>query len=225
MTNSPADDAPPRSPDDPCVTIRHDMVASQIAARCVVNPRVLSAMRAVHRHAFVPAGDRGLAYADAPIPIGHGQTISQPYIVALMSALCRPSPADRALEIGTGCGYQAAVLSQLVHHVFSVERVEDLATAARTRLAALGFGNITVRLGDGYEGWAEHAPFDIIVVTAAPPAIPDALVGQLRAGGRMVVPVGAAGAVQDLLLIEKDGEGRVSQRSTIAVRFVPMVKE
>ena len=224
MMHLPAGDAQPPRPFDPFAKVRQDMVADQIAARGVTNARVLSAMRDVPRHEFVAPGDRHSAYVDSPIPIGHGQTISQPYIVALMTELARPAPDDRALEIGTGSGYQAAVLSKLVAHVFSVELVDELAVTARGRLAALGFANVTVRQGDGYQGWAEHAPFDVILVTAAPPEIPDALVAQLRAGGRMVVPVGPVGAVQNLILIEKDSAGRVSQRNTIPVRFVPMVK-
>jgi len=225
MTGPPAGDQQPPRPVDPYATIRRDMVADQIAARGVRNTAVLAAMRDVPRHEFVPPGDRDSAYLDSPIPIGLGQTISQPYIVALMSELARPSPTDRALEIGTGSGYQAAVLSKLVERVFTVELLEELAATARTRLGALGFANVVVRQGDGYQGWAEHAPFDIILVTAAPPEIPDALVAQLRAGGRMVVPVGPVGAVQNLILLEKDSAGRVSQRSTIPVRFVPMVKK
>jgi len=225
MMCPPADGPQPPRSADASTKVRQNMVADQIAARGVSNPRVLEAMRVVPRHLFVLPADRDSAYDDSPIPIGHGQTISQPYIVALMSALARPAPGDRALEIGTGSGYQAAVLSKLVDRVFTIELIEELATTARARLADLGLANITVRQGDGYQGWPEEAPFDVILVTAAPPEIPDALVGQLRAGGRMVVPVGPIGEVQQLILIEKDSGGHVSQRNTIPVRFVPMVRK
>jgi protein-L-isoaspartate(D-aspartate) O-methyltransferase len=201
------------------------MVATQIAARGVHDPRVLDAMRAVPRHEFVPATIREDAYADSPLPIGHGQTISQPYIVALMTELARPSASDRALEVGTGSGYQAAVLSRLVAQVFSVELVDPLARSASAVLRRLGYSNVTVRSGDGYLGWPDEAPFDIILVTAAPEEVPPALVAQLKAGGRMIVPVGRVWDVQDLQLIEKDAAGRVSTRSVIPVRFVPLVKK
>jgi protein-L-isoaspartate(D-aspartate) O-methyltransferase len=200
------------------------MVTEQIAARGVSDARVLAAMREVPRHLFVAARDRANAYGDAPLGLDHGQTISQPYIVALMTELGRPRSADRALEIGTGSGYQAAVLSRLVAHVFSVELIGALADTARERLAALGYRNVTVRQGDGYLGWPDQAPFDIIVVTAAPDDIPPALVSQLRPGGRLVIPVGPVGAVQDLVVAEKNDAGAITKRSTIPVRFVPMVK-
>jgi protein-L-isoaspartate(D-aspartate) O-methyltransferase len=201
------------------------MVADQIAARGVKDARVLDAMRAVPRHEFVPTTVREDAYVDSPLPIGYGQTISQPYIVALMTELARPSPSDRALEVGTGSGYQAAVLSRLVARVFSVELVEPLAQSAASTLRRLGYANVTVRSGDGYLGWPDEAPFDIILVTAAPEEVPAALVAQLKPGGRLVVPVGRVWDVQDLQLIEKDASGRVSTRSVIPVRFVPMVKK
>jgi protein-L-isoaspartate(D-aspartate) O-methyltransferase len=201
------------------------MVANQIAARGVQDPRVLDAMRAVPRHEFVPAAVRDDAYLDSPLPIGHGQTISQPYIVALMTELARPSPTDRALEVGTGSGYQAAVLSRLVARVFSVELVDELAQSASATLHRLGYPNVTVRSGDGYLGWPDEAPFDIILVTAAPEDVPAALVAQLKPGGRLIVPVGRVWDVQDLKLIEKDAAGKVSTRSVIPVRFVPMVKK
>lgn len=201
------------------------MVAEQIAARGVRDARVLTAMREVPRHLFVPERDRANAYVDAPLGLGYGQTISQPYIVALMTELARPRRADRALEIGTGSGYQAAVLSRLVDHVFSVELIAELAGTARVRLTALGYRNVTVRQGDGYLGWPDQAPFDIIIVTAAPDDIPPALVAQLRAGGRLVIPIGPVGAVQDLVVVEKDAAGTVTKRTIIPVRFVPMVKK
>ena len=177
------------------------------------------------RHEFVPAAGRDDAYLDSPLPIGYGQTISQPYIVALMTELARPSPTDRVLEVGTGSGYQAAVISRLVARVFSVELVEPLAESAASVLRRLGYANVTVRSGDGYLGWPDEAPFDVILVTAAPEAVPAALVAQLKPGGRLVVPVGPVHDVQDLQVIEKDAAGRVSTRSVIPVRFVPMVKK
>jgi protein-L-isoaspartate(D-aspartate) O-methyltransferase len=201
------------------------MVADQIASRGVKDRGVLDAMRAVPRHEFLPAASRESAYDDSPLPIGYGQTISQPYIVALMTELARPSPSDRALEVGTGSGYQAAVLSRLVARVFSVELVDPLARSAASTLQRLGYANVTVRSGDGYGGWPEEAPFDIILVTAAPEEVPSALVAQLKPGGRMIVPVGRVYDVQDLQLIEKDASGRVTTRSIIPVRFVPLVKK
>ncbi|MEW5983534.1 MAG: protein-L-isoaspartate(D-aspartate) O-methyltransferase [Acidobacteriota bacterium] len=203
---------------------RRAMVADQIEGRGVRDPRVLAAMREVPRHLFVPAGEQRDAYHDYPLPIGYNQTISQPYIVALMTELARPVPSDRALEVGTGSGYQAAVLATLVDRVFTIELVEPLATAARERLARLGYANVDVRQGDGYAGWPEEAPFDVILVTAAPESVPEALVGQLKPGGRMVIPVGPVSDVQDLILIEKDGTGRTTSRSVIPVRFVPLIK-
>jgi len=201
------------------------MVAEQIAGRGVGDARVLAAMREIPRHLFVAEPDRANAYIDAPLGLEHGQTISQPYIVALMTELARPRPTDRALEIGTGSGYQAAVLSRLVDRVFSVELIAALADTARERLIGLGYRNVTVRQGDGYLGWPGEAPFDIIIVTAAPDDIPPALVWQLRPGGRLVIPVGPVGGVQDLVVVEKDQAGSLTKRSVIPVRFVPMVKK
>ena len=221
----PADDPPAPQTPDPYLAARHAMVADQIAARGVKDPRVLAAMRDVPRHQFVPSDARADAYIDAPLPIGFGQTISQPYIVALMTELVRPSATDAVLEIGTGSGYQAAVLSRLAATVRSIELVEPLARAAQAALRELGYANVQVRIGDGYQGWPEAAPFDVIVVTAAPDAVPSALVAQLRPGGRLVIPVGPVGGVQDLLLIERDAAGRTTTRSIIPVRFVPLVKK
>jgi protein-L-isoaspartate(D-aspartate) O-methyltransferase len=221
----PADRTSGDATQDSLKRARLAMVAGQIASRGVKDPRVLDAMRAVPRHEFVPATLREDAYGDSPLPIGHGQTISQPYIVALMTELARPSPSDRVLEVGTGSGYQAAVISRLVARVFSVELVDPLAQSAASTLRRLGYGNVTVRSGDGYLGWPEEAPFDIIIVTAAPEEVPAALVAQLKPGGRLIVPVGRVYDVQDLQLIEKDAAGRVSTRSVIPVRFVPMVKK
>ncbi|MGE5360108.1 MAG: protein-L-isoaspartate(D-aspartate) O-methyltransferase [Bacteroidales bacterium] len=200
------------------------MVEEQIAGRDVRNAKVLEAMRAVPRHLFVPPDVADDAYADTPLPIGHGQTISQPYIVALMTQLARPQPTDRALEIGTGCGYQAAVLSRLVNHVFTIELVEPLGVAARDRLVSLGYTNVTSRVGDGYQGWPSEAPFDIVLVTAAPESVPQPLVDQLKPGGRLVIPVGGAWN-QNLELIEKDENGRTRSRVVAPVRFVPMIKK
>jgi protein-L-isoaspartate(D-aspartate) O-methyltransferase len=210
---------------DPFLRPRSAMVADQIAARGVKDPRVLDAMRRVPRHEFVPAAMREDAYVDAPLSIGHGQTISQPYIVALMTELARPAPTDRALEVGTGSGYQAAVLSRLVSRVFSIEIVEPLAQSAAATLQRLGCANVAVRSGDGYHGWPEEAPFDIILVTAAPEQVPAALVAQLKPGGRLIVPVGPIWDVQDLQIIEKDEAGRTTTRSVIPVRFVPLIRK
>ena len=222
---TPADCPPDGVQQDPFARARQAMVANQIAARGVKDPRVLDAMRAVPRHEFVPLSSREDAYADSPLPIGHGQTISQPYIVALMTELARPSPSDRVLEVGTGSGYQAAVIARLAAKVFSVELVEPLAQSAAAVLRRLGVDNVVVRSGDGYLGWPEEAPFDIILVTAAPEEVPAALVAQLKPGGRLVVPVGRVWDVQDLQLIEKDAAGKVTTRSVIPVRFVPLVKK
>jgi len=222
---APADCTSGDPPQDAFRQARLAMVADQVAARGVMDPRVLDAMRAVPRHEFVPLTLRDDAYVDSPLPIGHGQTISQPYIVALMTELARPSPADRVLEVGTGSGYQAAVISRLVSRVFTVELVDPLAQSASAVLRRLGYANVTVRSGDGYLGWPEEAPFDIILVTAAPEEVPAALVAQLKPGGRLIVPVGRVWDVQDLQLIEKDAGGKVKARSVIPVRFVPMVKK
>jgi protein-L-isoaspartate(D-aspartate) O-methyltransferase len=190
--------------------------------RAAFDPRVLAALAEVPREEFVPAERRLYAYANGALPIGHGQTISQPYIVALMTDLLAPRPEDVILEIGTGSGYQAAVLSRLVRQVYSIEIVEPLALAARERLARLGYANVTVRHGDGYRGWPEHAPFDGIVVTAAAPHVPPPLVDQLKPGGRLVIPVGPPGYIQQLRVVEKDAAGAVSQRDLLAVAFVPL---
>lgn len=185
-------------------------------------PRVMAAMAEVPRHLFVPEGDRDQAYANGPLPIGWGQTISQPYIVALMTDLLACGPGDRVLEIGTGSGYQAAVLSRLVGQVYSLEIIPQLARAAAERLARLGYVNVSVRQGDGHHGWPEQAPFDGILVTAASRAIPPALVGQLRPGARLVIPVGQPYAHQDLLLLEKGPDGALSLTEVLGVAFVPL---
>jgi protein-L-isoaspartate(D-aspartate) O-methyltransferase len=207
---------------DSFAAARDAMVTEQIAARDVRNPRVLAAMREVPRHLFVPQELQASAYDDRPLPIGYGQTISQPYIVALMSELVRPQANDRALEIGTGSGYQAAVLSRLVSHLYSIEIVEPLAREAGRRLSALGHANVTVRAGDGYLGWPEMAPFDLIVVTAAPDHVPQPLVDQLRPGGRLVIPVGSIIEGQELQLLEKDTSGQIRTHHVTPVAFVPL---
>lgn len=184
--------------------------------------RTLRALATVPRPEFVPEGLRSEAWENHPLPIGHGQTISQPYIVALMTDLVRPEADHVVLEVGTGSGYQAAVLSELVGQVYSLEIIEPLAQQARKRLRRLGYDNIETRLGDGYFGWEEHAPFDAIVVTAAASHVPPPLIRQLRPGGRMVIPVGGRFSVQYLLLIEKDLEGKTHTRQITAVRFVPL---
>jgi protein-L-isoaspartate(D-aspartate) O-methyltransferase len=186
---------------------------------------VLEAMRAVPRHLFVPPDWAEDAYHDGPLPIGHGQTISQPYMVALMTQLVRPAPQDRALEVGTGSGYQAAVLASLVSHVYTIELVPALAHDAEARLKQLNFDNVTVRAGDGYGGWPEHAPFDIVVVTAAPDRVPEPLLQQLKPGGRLVVPVGPRYGRQELLLLEKDSSGALRTTRVAPVRFVPLLRE
>ena len=186
-------------------------------------PRVRAALGKVERHRLVPADQANLAYRNHPLPIGHSQTISQPYIVALSTDLLAPEPNHVVLEVGTGSGYQAAVLAGLVKQVYTIEIVEALGRTAESRLAALGYKNIEVRIGDGYKGWPEKAPFDGIVVTAAAPRVPQALVDQLKPGGRMVIPVGERWEVQQLLLIVRRADGTVEQKNVLPVRFVPLV--
>jgi protein-L-isoaspartate(D-aspartate) O-methyltransferase len=199
---------------------RLQMVSAQIEARGVRDVRVLEAMRRVPRHRFVPESERAHAYEDRPLPIGDAQTISQPYIVALMSELANVGPGDRVLEVGTGCGYQAAVLAEMGVEVFSIEIIESLAKRARATLSELGYGErIEVRQGDGYAGWFEHAPFDAILVTAAPPEIPNPLKQQLKVGGRLVIPVGTY--FQQLSLVIRTQEG-FREQAVIPVMFVPM---
>ncbi len=192
--------------------------------RDITDARVLKAMGEVPRHELVPSSRRRLAYADHPLPIGHGQTISQPYIVAFMTQILAPKPTDRVLEVGTGSGYQAAVLSLLVKEVFTIEIVEPLAKRAAEDLKRLKYDNVKVKAGDGYQGWPEHAPFDAIIVTCAPEKVPQPLVDQLKEGGRMIIPVGKTGGYQELYLLEKRG-GKVEQRGVLPVRFVPMTGE
>ncbi len=199
---------------------REEMVAQQIEARGISDPSVLKAMRTVRRHRFVPESLRGIAYADHPLPIGEGQTISQPYIVALMTEAIRPKPHMKVLEIGTGSGYQAAVLAELCQSVYSIEIVESLGRRAEKLLRGL-YQNVYVRIGDGYQGWPEEAPFDAILVTCAPTKVPRPLEEQLKEGGRMVIPVGESW-VQELVVLTKRN-GRLERREIIPVRFVPML--
>lgn len=184
--------------------------------------RVMDAMRNVPRHRFVPPELRASAYDNRPLPIGHGQTISQPYIVALMSDLLALEPHHRVLEIGTGCGYQTAVLAKLAAEVYSIEVVKPLAEIAARRLQELGYHNAHTRIGDGYYGWPEHAPYDGIIVTAAGPQVPEALPEQLKPGGRMVIPIGTPYSNQNLLLITKDTDGDLHERTVLPVAFVPL---
>jgi protein-L-isoaspartate(D-aspartate) O-methyltransferase len=200
------------------------MVEEQIRERGVRQPEVLRAMDTVPRHSFVPADRRDQAYGDEPLPIGWGQTISQPYIVALMTELLELDRGDKVLEIGTGSGYHAAVLSRVAGEVFSIEIIDQLGRQAESTLGSLGYDNVRVRIGDGYKGWPEEAPFDAIILTAAPPRIPQPLIDQLRVGGRMVVPEGGS-FVQDLLLITKLPNGSIEKRPVTPVRFVPMTGE
>jgi protein-L-isoaspartate(D-aspartate) O-methyltransferase len=219
----PEPDGPPVPAEDPAfVVARARMVRDQIVARGITDKRVLAAMGHVPRQEFVPVVRRSASYEDGPLPIGHGQTISQPYIVAFMTAALNPKPTDRVLEIGTGSGYQAAVLSGLVAAVFTIEIVMPLAHRAEADLKRLDYANVKVRAGDGYLGWPEEAPFDAIIVTCAPEQVPQALVDQLKVGGRMIIPVGPQEGVQELYLLRKH-EGNMETQAVLAVRFVPMI--
>jgi protein-L-isoaspartate(D-aspartate) O-methyltransferase len=201
---------------------RQLMVQQQLVARDIKDERVLAAMGKVPREEFVPPDLRTETYEDGPLPIGHGQTISQPYIVAFMTQQLRPQTSDRVLEIGTGSGYQAAILAELVKEIYSIEIVEPLAKGAEATLARLGYTNIHLKSGDGYKGWPEEAPFDAIIVTCAPDKVPQPLVDQLKDGGRMVIPVGERFA-QELHLLEKKN-GQLKESVTLPVRFVPMMR-
>ena len=204
---------------------RKRMVELQLASphRGITNKQVLEAMARVPRHELVPEAYRSMAYSDSPLPIGHGQTISQPYIVAFMTEKLNPKPTDKVLEVGTGSGYQAAVLAELVDEVYSIEIVDDLAQRAKTDLKRLGYENGHVRSGDGYTGWPEAAPFDAVIVTAAPDHVPGPLVDQLKEGGRVIIPVGS-GWNQELYILEKQ-DGEVKKQAVLPVRFVPMTGE
>ncbi len=204
------------------MSARERMIREDVVGRGVSDARVLQALRDVPREAFVPERLRDQAYADHPLPIGEGQTISQPYIVAAMTELARVPPGGRVLEVGTGSGYQAAILARLAVAVYSVELVDTLGRTAAGRLARLGYTNVQVRVGDGYLGWPEHAPFDAIVVTCGADHVPPPLVEQLKPGGRMVIPVGPAGGVQSLQVLERRAPGAITTQDVMAVRFVPL---
>lgn len=204
---------------------RERMVTRQIQAREVTDSRVLAAMRKVPRHEFVPDRWRDAAYSDGPLPIGYGQTISQPYIVALMTELSQIKPGAKTLEIGTGSGYQAAVLAEITTNVWTMEIIEPLAKSATDRLKRLGYEKVQVKFGDGYFGWKEHAPFDAIVVTAAADHVPPPLIEQLKPGGRMVIPVGGPFHHQWLVVVEKDEAGKIRTRNVASVAFVPLTRQ
>lgn len=224
----------PRFPDEPGVNGHAAMlndIAEEVAAtrwetgRDEIDSRVLEAMAGVPRDVFVPSAARYLAFHNGPVSIGHGQTISQPFIVALMTDLLDIRPEQTILEVGTGSGYQAAVLARLARQVYSVEIIAALARTAGERLQQLGRANVEVRHGDGYEGWPEHAPYDGIIVTAAASHVPPPLVSQLKAGGRLVIPVGFTNAFQTLRVIEKGGDGEISTRNILTVAFVPLTRD
>jgi protein-L-isoaspartate(D-aspartate) O-methyltransferase len=215
----------PATAQEPQLRLRRiDMVHSQIEARGIAHPATLDALRNVPRHEFVPDRYRGQAYGDHPLPIGHGQTISQPYIVAYMTEILDPGPGMKILEVGTGSGYQAAVLAEIGAEVYTIEIYEALAEDARDRLERLGYRNVVVRYGDGFDGWPEHAPFDAIIVTAAAGFIPPPLIEQLKPDGKMVIPVGSVYGIQNLILVEKTEEGEPRTRNLLPVRFVPLVR-
>jgi len=221
-TSSPAADAGPTATAvDPYAAEREQLVNRTIVARGVTDPDVLRAMRTVPRHRFVPDEYLGQAYADHPLPIGYGQTISQPYIVALMTELLELDPDDRVLEIGTGSGYQAAVLAEIIDEVYTIEIVPKLAESAAARLEALGYDNVVATQGDGYFGWEEYAPFDAIIVTAAPDHLPQPLIGQLKTGGYIVIPIGPAGGFQSLWRFTRNGD-ELKAENMGGVRFVPL---
>jgi protein-L-isoaspartate(D-aspartate) O-methyltransferase len=213
---------PAQSAGDSFAELREKMVMDQLAGRGrdLTNRQVLQAMRTVPRHEFVPDNQKTHAYEDHPLPIGHGQTISQPFIVAFMTEKLDPQPTDRVLEVGTGSGYQAAILAALVKEVYSIEIVEPLGKQAEQTLKRLHIENVKVKVGDGYKGWPEYAPFDAIIVTCAPEKVPQPLIDQLKAGGKMIIPTGVA-YNQELILLEKHGR-EVQRKNVLPVRFVPM---
>ena len=213
----------PRS--DERLTDRRRMVQTLRSRYGFDNQQVLAAMLNVPRHWFVPVGNQALAYEDTPLPIGHDQTISQPFIVAYMTSLLDLTPQMKVLEIGTGSGYQAAVLSEFTPYVYTIEILEPLAKRAQEELSNRGYNTIKVRLGDGYKGWPQYAPFDAIIVTCAPDHIPQPLLDQLKIGGKIVIPVGRADYVQDLLLVTKKADGSLEKKSTMPVRFVPLLRD
>jgi protein-L-isoaspartate(D-aspartate) O-methyltransferase len=201
------------------------MVTNQISGRGIKDPATLAAMRKVERHLFVPQQEMQNAYEDRPVPIGYGQTISQPYIVGYMTEILKLAKDDRVLEIGTGSGYQAAILAEIVSEVYTIEIIDELGRQAVKRLADLKYSNVRVRTGDGYFGWEEHAPFDAIVVTAAAEYVPPPLLDQLKVGGRMIIPVGSPFLVQQLMLVEKLENGKTRTTSVMPVRFVPFKRK
>ncbi len=203
---------------------RKRMVDQQIKRRGVHDTSTIRSMLTVPRHFFVPLGSRRSAYDDRPLSIGYGQTISQPYIVAYMTESINPSACKKVLEIGTGSGYQAAVLAEIVDEVYTIEIIKELGERAKRTLKELNYDNVFVKIGDGYYGWKEHAPFDAIIVTAAPEDIPPPLIEQLKDGGRMIIPVGPVHSIQHLILVEKDN-GEITSRSKLPVRFVPFTGE
>jgi protein-L-isoaspartate(D-aspartate) O-methyltransferase len=203
-------------------SLQREQMVRQMEGRGIRNPDVLRVMRTTPRHLFLPTNLQFRAYEDRPLPIGYDATISQPYIVALMTELLEPAKNHTVLEIGTGSGYQAAVLAQLVDHVYTIELVPELARSAEQTLRRLGYSNVTVRQGDGYRGWPEKAPFPLVILTASPPEIPQTLIDQLARGGRLVAPVGRVG-IQELVLIEKNADGSLRRRDMGSVAFVPMV--
>jgi protein-L-isoaspartate(D-aspartate) O-methyltransferase len=205
---------------DKYIAARNDMVKYQISDRGITNSDILKAMRKVPRHLFVPPEYQKEAYGDFPLPIGYGQTISQPYIVAYMTEAVRPNKKKKALEIGTGSGYQAAVLAEIVDTVYTIEIIPELAAESGVRIKNLGYKNIIVKAGDGYHGWVEHAPFDIIIVTAAADQVPGPLINQLAENGRLVIPVGQSGSLQNLILLVKKN-GKIEKKNLVPVRFVP----
>lgn len=210
-------------PADPHQAARERMVAQQLKGRDITDSRVLAVMAKVPRHRFVPERFVSLAYGDHPLPIGSGQTISQPYIVALMSQWAELNPGDKVLEVGTGSGYQAAVLAELTEEVFSIELLPELAQTAAARLADLGYRQVQIRCGDGYQGWPEKAPFAAILVTAAAPQVPPALAAQLQEGGRLIIPLGLPGGAQIMIRFRKV-QGELTEEASIPVRFVPLVQ-
>lgn len=223
--------APSAADNDPYLFPRRAMIraieadvraTSRSTGRDQLDPRVMEVMARVPRHEFVPPSLRGQAYENHPLPIGEGQTISQPYIVALMTDLLDPEPDHVVLEVGTGSGYQAAILAELVGKVYTIEIIETLGRQAGERLKQLGYTNVEIRIGDGYHGWEEHAPFDGIIVTAAAPAVPPPLVEQLKPGGVMVIPVGGGFMAEELTVIRKSEDGRIERREVLPVRFVPL---
>jgi len=222
---SAMDDVKSATDEDAFAHQRKRMVEEQIAYRGIKDKKVLEVMESVPRHVFVPEENRPYSHHDQPVAIGFGQTISQPYIVAFMTELLQTGAGDVVLEVGTGSGYQTAVLSRLVRQVYTIEIVKDLGEKARLRLKTLGYDNVEVMIGDGYKGWPEHAPFDAIIVTAAAEHIPPPLIDQLKPGGRIVIPVGGVYAVQDLMLITKDASSKVIKESIIPVRFVPLLRK